>query len=247
MTAFRLNSPEGKAILALARDGDYAHPGEEEAIRLAAGLVDRTEIRRLLDVGCGRGGTAAWFAREGWGAVVGVDRDAASIEYARLRYPSLTFFSQDAGQLDALRLAPFDLVYLFTALYAFEAQPAALRAMRQVCRPGGALLVVDYSRRAGQSVPPELGEEIGQPLVLDTLAEMLAGCGRVLEAREDWTARFAGWYAALLQRCLARRADIIQLAGSEWYAFVVAWYGALHRALLERRLGGVAFTAKAAG
>jgi hypothetical protein len=31
---FKMNSPEGKAILALVRDGDYAHPGEEEAKRV---------------------------------------------------------------------------------------------------------------------------------------------------------------------------------------------------------------------
>ena len=52
---FQLNSPLGKALLALVREGDYAHPGEEEAIALATALVDRPECRRVLDVGCGRG------------------------------------------------------------------------------------------------------------------------------------------------------------------------------------------------
>jgi 2-polyprenyl-3-methyl-5-hydroxy-6-metoxy-1,4-benzoquinol methylase len=111
-----MNFPEGKAILALARDGDHAHSGEEEAIRLAARLAGRTEIRRILDVGSGRGGTAAWFAREGWGESTGVDIDAASIKYARDKHPSLTFISQEAGQLGELGLPPFDLVYLLTAL-----------------------------------------------------------------------------------------------------------------------------------
>ncbi|GAB6046625.1 hypothetical protein JCM19379_04480 [Methyloparacoccus murrellii] len=59
MTAFSLNSPQGKALLALARDGDYAHPGEAETIRLACAGLARQDSHRLLDVGCGRGGTAA--------------------------------------------------------------------------------------------------------------------------------------------------------------------------------------------
>ncbi|MDD1650077.1 MAG: class I SAM-dependent methyltransferase [Methylococcaceae bacterium] len=247
MTEFRMNSPEGKAILALARDGDYAHPGEEEALRLAAGLVDRAGIQRIMDVGCGRGGTADWFGRQGWGEVIGVDLDATSIEHARRQYPSQTFFVQDVSQLATLHLAPFDLIYLITSFYAFPDQPLALHQMHQVCRPGGTLLIVDYTLRAGQTVPSELGDEIGQPIVLDALADTLAECGWSLSQQEDWTARFTGWYAALLYRFNLRRHVIIELAGIEWFDFVMQWYGALHQALLDQRLGGVAFTAKASG
>lgn len=112
-------------------------------------------------------------------------------------------------------------------------------------RPGGVLLVVDYCRRSGQIEPPELGEEVGQPLVLETLTGMLADCGFRLEVQEDWTARFAGWYAVLLQRFMARRKDIIRLSGPDWHDFAVEWYGAPHQELLDQRLGGLACTAKA--
>jgi hypothetical protein len=58
---FRMNSPQGKSILSRIRGGDYAHPGEEDAIVQIAQKLPRASIRRLLDVGCGRGGTAEWF------------------------------------------------------------------------------------------------------------------------------------------------------------------------------------------
>ncbi len=51
-----MNSPMGKQILALIRDGDYAHAGEEEAIELTLKNVSKDPGRRVLDVGCGRGG-----------------------------------------------------------------------------------------------------------------------------------------------------------------------------------------------
>jgi hypothetical protein len=59
MSEFRMNSPQGKAILALARDGGYAHPGEETSIAMAVALIERSGIHRVLDLGCGRGGFAA--------------------------------------------------------------------------------------------------------------------------------------------------------------------------------------------
>ena len=242
---FQLNSPLGKAILALAREGDYAHPGEEDAIVLATALVNRADIRRVLDVGCGRGGSAAWLARHGWGEVAGVDLDAESIRLARERYPGLDFRAADVGRLATLGLEPYDLIFLLTAFYAFPDQPAALRQMRAVCRPGGSLLMMDYTRPAGLPAPPELGAEIGQPIVLELLAAELAQSGWRLQTLEDWTPRFANWYAQLLARFRAREADILRLAGPEWHAFILRWYGDLHQALLEGRLGGAAFTAVA--
>ena len=51
-----MNSFEGKRILALIRDGDYAHAGEEEAIECALGSIPKDSRDWMLDVGCGRGG-----------------------------------------------------------------------------------------------------------------------------------------------------------------------------------------------
>ena len=49
---FFMNSYLGKRILALVRDGDYAHAGEEEAIALAMAPLAKDARRRILDAGC---------------------------------------------------------------------------------------------------------------------------------------------------------------------------------------------------
>ena len=64
----RMNSITGKQILALARGGDYAHPGEEEAIELVMAPVAKRPDQVVLDVGCGCGGTAHYLADHGWGS-----------------------------------------------------------------------------------------------------------------------------------------------------------------------------------
>src|SRR5260370_17274946 len=69
-----MNSFEGKGMLALMRDGDYAHAGEEEAIERALRSVQKNSQSWNLDVGCGRGGSAEYLARHGWGNLAGSDR-----------------------------------------------------------------------------------------------------------------------------------------------------------------------------
>ena len=74
-----MNSFEGKRILALVREGDYAHAGEEEAIERSFRSIPKVSDRWMLDVGCGRGGSADYIRRNGWGHVEGIDRDAESL------------------------------------------------------------------------------------------------------------------------------------------------------------------------
>ncbi|MFO1417706.1 MAG: methyltransferase domain-containing protein [Methylotetracoccus sp.] len=245
MSGFRMNSPQGKAILAMVRGGDHAHPGEEEALRLMAAMADRDQVRRVLDVGCGRGGSAAWFQREGWGEVVGLDIDAKSIDYAKSAYPGIDFRAQDIATLPRDAFEPFDLIYLLTAYYAIPDQREALHRLRGACRDGGTLLVVDYMRPEGQPIPPELGAEIGRPIVLEHLKNALAdvGWGEILV--DDWSGHFLRWYEALLDRFHVSEHRIVEAYGEDWYAYVTGWYGTLRDSLSGGRLGGVAVRAKA--
>jgi len=242
---FRLKSPQGKASLALVRNGDYAHPGEEASIALVAGMIPAGASRRILDVGCGRGGTAAWFHRHGWGEVVGIDLDAASIDYAGRTYPGVAFHACDVGALGGLGLAPFDLAYLFNSFYAFADQRGALGEIRRVCRDGAHLAIFDYTMPRGVLPPSELGGEIGRPLVIDEVTgAMRAQRWRPL-AVTDLTDRYVGWYDDLLSRFRSNEAAIVAMSARAWYEYVVSWYGALRDALAERRLGGAVILAVA--
>jgi SAM-dependent methyltransferase len=242
---FRMNSPQGKSILAMVRGGDYAHPGEESAIMQVAQNLPRASIRRLLDVGCGRGGTAQWFHLHGWGTVVGVDIDGPSIEYARQRYPGIDFVQLDVVQIDALNRELFDLAYLFNSFYAFPDQRAALRAIRAACKPGALLLVYDYTKPTGGTLPDELGAEIGKPIVLDQVGAWLAESKWQLSSIDDWTDRYVTAYDDLLERFIRHRAAITTSAGEAWYEYVTGWYGALRQALATGSLGGTVLTALA--
>src|SRR5690348_2894853 len=115
----QMNSYTGKQLLALIRDSDYAHAGEEEAIELALRSVPRRPDQLLLDVGCGRGGTAKYVQDRGWGSVAGLDVEPDSIARARQVYPGIAFHACDVVRAGAVIGRRHDVIYLFNSFDAF--------------------------------------------------------------------------------------------------------------------------------
>src|SRR4051812_38590183 len=115
-----MNSFTGKQLLALIRDSDYAHAGEQEAIELTLRKYPKRPEQLLLDVGCGRGGTANYVQAQGWGRVVGVDAEPDSIARAQQVYPAIEFRACDVVDAASVLDGPFDVIYLFNSFYAFR-------------------------------------------------------------------------------------------------------------------------------
>jgi|SRR5689334_18703402 len=236
--SFRMNSPQGKAIPALVRGGDYAHPGEEEAIEGVVTLLPRHDVRRLLDVGCGRGGTADWFRRHGWGQVAAIDIDQESIRYCQQTYPEIEFHTCDVTGMSQLSLPPFDVAYLFNSFYAFPDQRKALSEIRTMCRDGAHVIIFDYTRPRGGDLPVALGSEIGQPVVIETLRRWMSQDEWEMKSVTDLTGNFVAWYQVTVQKIEDKQQPILELAGRDWYDYVLAWYSALRDALVAGALGG---------
>jgi SAM-dependent methyltransferase len=107
-------------------------------------LVDtllRDELRepaRVLDVGCGAGGTLRWLLDRGHEAS-GVDSSPASLEYAARLVPATSLYRGDADGLP-FPDGSFDGVLLLDVLEHTD-DGAALAEARRVVRPGGWVLV----------------------------------------------------------------------------------------------------------
>ncbi len=97
-----------------------------------------THSVRVLDAGCGTGGTTAWLHR--YGGVVGIDPHPAALRATRDRGIPVVCASVAAIPF---RAGAFDLVTSFDVLYhANVASPRdSAREMRRVTRPGGRLIV----------------------------------------------------------------------------------------------------------
>lgn len=101
---------------------------------LAGLLGDFCRPSTLLDVGCGTGHLAGFWAEQGLSAV-GLDIDAARLKFARLRWPDVPVVLGDALDLP-FRDGSFDIVALVTVLEFVSAPEKALREAARVARQG---------------------------------------------------------------------------------------------------------------
>ena len=248
LSRFRLNSPLGKRILATARGGNYAHPGEEEAIRLTLAGFAGARPARWLDAGCGRGGTAEFVRRAGWADVTAFDIDAVSIDEARRNYPAVDFFA--CGVVDAPSTIgeKFDLLYAFNSFYAFPDQPAALAALRALARDSARLVIFEYVDRGGFfSSPFSRRVEAGHwnPVDENRLAAQMAATGWRLAETRRLDAEYDRWYADLVGRFASRRAELETIAPAEAIDYAAGVYADLLATIRAGALGGAIFVAEA--
>jgi SAM-dependent methyltransferase len=103
--------------------------------------------RRVLDVACGSGYGSRLLSDAGAREVIGVDRDAAAIEYARGRYggDGLHFVAGDAHEPPVS--GPFDAVASFETIEHLDEPGRFLRAVARLLVDDGALFVSTPYRR----------------------------------------------------------------------------------------------------
>ncbi len=240
-TPFAMNSYLGKRILALVREGDFAHAGEEEAIERALAAVPKDAGRQILDAGCGRGGTAAYMHEHGWGHVTGIDIEPKAIDYASATFPASTFACCDIADVASCLPSHFDLVTVFNVLYAISDQGAALRALASRVMPNAHLIIFDYVDPGHYQQTAMRDGDImflPNPPRRSHLGDLLESGGWQLQSVEDLSGDYVRWYEALVGKIEMKRAGIEELAGADGYAHVHSLYSGLLAAVREERLGG---------
>lgn len=98
---------------------------------------------RILDLAAGTGTSSAPFAAAG-ATVVPADISIGMLAEGRRRHPELSFTAADALQLPFAD-GVFDAVTISYGLRNIDDTEAALREMRRVTRPGGQLVVNEFS------------------------------------------------------------------------------------------------------
>lgn len=117
-------------------------------------LADRAGIRpgqRVLDAGCGVGGSSLWLAEQRGATVVGITPVASQVARAR-RYAALRGLGERATfeQADYTGTpfpdASFDVVWALESLCHAAEKAAFYREAARLLRPGGRLVAAEYIR-----------------------------------------------------------------------------------------------------
>jgi ubiquinone/menaquinone biosynthesis C-methylase UbiE len=130
---------------------DQFHVGGAAATEDLAAQMDLRPGIRLLDIGCGLGGPARYFAGLGC-RVTGVDLTPEFVEAARhltslAGIDAIDFHQTSAGALP-LDPATFDGAYLIHVGMNIPDKAAVFREVRRVLKPGAVFAVFDIMRAA---------------------------------------------------------------------------------------------------
>jgi SAM-dependent methyltransferase len=174
-------------FLAHARDGLYnAHYDRPACLDLLGDVAGR----RVLDAACGPGLYAAELVRRG-DVVTGFDQSPRMVEICRDAVPEGEFRVHDlADPIGWLPDGCMDLVLCALALEYVDDRVAALRELRRVLRPGGALVLSrqhptsDWLRNGGSYFDVRVIHETWQRgwSVSYWLAPLQTTCQEIFEA-----------------------------------------------------------------
>lgn len=116
-------------------------------IRDVFSQIDLSNIRDVLEIGCGVGAVSAFLAQEYQMSVIGTDFDPDQIEIAKLRYPGddhLQYQVENAAALSFENNA-FDLIISQNVFHHIPAWENAIREAERVLRPGGYFIWYDLA------------------------------------------------------------------------------------------------------
>ncbi|WP_017571005.1 SAM-dependent methyltransferase [Nocardiopsis halotolerans] len=134
---------------------DDARPGVDPKDRLTDVLIERTPVsagQRVLDIGCGTGHPALRLAAATGCDVVGVTVSADQVETAERNAREAGLGKRAEFRLaDAAELPfdddAFDAVWVVETMMYVSDKEGALAEARRVLKPGGTLVLSDYTER----------------------------------------------------------------------------------------------------
>ncbi len=124
----------------------------ESLLAMNAAVADQVGVRpgeRVLDAGCGVGGTSVWLAAERKARVVGINIVPSQIEWAARRARRYGVAARaefiEADLMDTgLEASSFDVAWLQESSCHVPDKVGMLAEMRRLLRPGGRIAVADF-------------------------------------------------------------------------------------------------------
>ena len=194
-----------RLLLSELRNGDYAHAGDAEAIEIVMHKVlelnPHLESGKIIDIGCGFGGTLDYMKHMGFQHLYGIDLDKTTIDYAKAKYHDIDFEVADALSMDPyFQGKKFDFITFFNAIYAIKDKRKLLSEMANIATPDAIIAIFDYAAQdchSSLSVLDFAGKPM-MPVCLNQLKLDLASTGWEFIESQDLSREFIAWYSDFL-------------------------------------------------
>lgn len=236
-----MSSPLGKKILSIVREGDYAHPGEDESVEMVFKRYDSTLIENVLDVGCGRGGTSDKIRELGFKKVYGFDIDKETISYAKTKYPHIDFRVLDAVSCAEEYNQKFDIICMFNVFYALkkESQNEFLRNATRISFSKSDLVIFDYSVSDVNCYDDKSGlRSHWNPINVKEFPSLAKNNGWGIKDFADISEEYFHWYTKLVQRIDLKKDVIVSISDEDWFKYARSLYDNLRKDIEGGVIGG---------
>lgn len=158
-------------------DGESASAAQVRLIRELAAFAGLPRGARVLDVGCGVGGTSVWLARELGCEVLGITLSPVQVALATRRARAagcgerVRFAEHDANRL-ALPPQSFDAVWVVECSEHLFDKPRFLQDCARVLRPGGVLALAAWIAHPGPPAHAQFVREVCHAMLCPSLGSM---------------------------------------------------------------------------
>ena len=148
----------GKDLKSLTSDDlaplDNFHVGERSAIQELAGFIALRPGTHLLDVGCGIGGPARFFAERGY-QVTGIDLSEEFVRVAesltrRLKLEGKAQYRQGSALEMPFSSGRFDGAYMIHVGMNIQDKAGVFREVARLVKPGGQFAIFDIMKTGSQ-------------------------------------------------------------------------------------------------
>jgi SAM-dependent methyltransferase len=240
---------QARALLSHLREGDYTHPGDQEAIDLVLPhilkLLPEAKEGPTLDLGSGFGGTADYFYNKGFRSLYGIDIDAGAIAHAKEHYRNVDFLEANAYSISKI-FPPnyFSLIYLFSVFYAIEDKALLLENLFSVAKPGALLTIFDYTANHLSGELKDLAGKSMHPMILSETKKQLQKAGWEIVEIIDLSSEFKRWYATFLDKLKKEKDSLKTHFPEEIITKVETTFQSILSQLESNQLGAVALYAK---
>ncbi len=233
-----------KELLAIARNANYAHAGEEEAIDLLFNELPKVSDQIVLDVGSGLGGTADYVQSRGWGKTVGIDLNANTVAAATSKFPDIKFYHCDVLKVDTTLDIQPDIIYMFNVLYAISDHTEALAALSRLAKPSTWLALFIYTDLGDYKKTAPKAFQLFNPIKHNEIEQTLNDAGWELKKQIDLNNKYLAWYRAFVEAIKSKKEPIIAASTPEMYEYVLERYKQLIVPIEAGTLGGSIVYAK---
>jgi len=122
---------------------------QENLIEKLTQLLNITSEDRILDVGCGMGGSSFYLAKKYHANVIGISLSQKQIAIAKkdaehLKLSNVSFLMDDALTLKNFKEETFDLVWSLESCEQFYDKDLFLKQVMRVLKPGGHLMLATW-------------------------------------------------------------------------------------------------------